>query len=140
MPPKVIHLSPFEAPTPFFTARREAEIRRIFGPDAKIVHFRDIGCSPSNLAQAIRQHEADAIVLGSAKPGHRRAVMSLAYETLILHPVWVQHRTVRGDREERLAGFGVMREYGAELATDGALTDRSAIIEELAIQRAKRRE
>ncbi|MGH8905883.1 MAG: hypothetical protein ACRD0K_05085 [Egibacteraceae bacterium] len=62
--------------------------------------------------------------------------MSLAGETLILRPVLEEYRTIRGEPDKRVLGFGVLREHGPELLSDGALTDRSAIAQELAIQRA----
>jgi hypothetical protein len=135
-PPKVVHLSPFEAPTPLFTARREGRDSSNIGSDAVIIHLRDVGYAPGKLSQATARHEPDAIVLASASFEHRQAVMSLADATLILHPVWEEYRTARGERQERLVGFGVMREHGPRLLGDGAVTDRSAITQELASQRA----
>ncbi|MGH8897577.1 MAG: hypothetical protein ACRDZ4_11255 [Egibacteraceae bacterium] len=66
--------------------------------------------------------------------------MSMAKSTLILHPVWEEYRTARGERQERLAGFGVMRGDGPNLLADGALVERSAIAQELAIQSAQERQ
>jgi hypothetical protein len=79
---------------------------------------------------------SDAVVLASALRGHRNAVMGLAGETLILHPLREEYRTRRGERDWRLLGFGVMRRDGPKLVADAALADRSVIAEELMIQRA----
>ncbi|MGH8909922.1 MAG: hypothetical protein ACRD0K_26365 [Egibacteraceae bacterium] len=69
-------------------------------------------------------------------PSYRQAVMGLTAEMLVLHPVVERYRDHHGYPREQLAGFGVMREGGPQLLADGALTARSTIAEELAIQRA----
>jgi hypothetical protein len=117
-PPKVVHLSPFEAPTPLFTVRREAGIRRIFGSDAVIIHLRDVGYAPGELSQAIARHEPDAIVLASASFEHRQAVMSLADAKLILHPVWEDTALLEGS---------VSLDPPSELGRNGISYTRSAL-------------
>lgn len=63
--------------------------------------------------------------------------MSLVRETLILRPVREEYRTRRGERQWRVVGFGVMRPAGLALVADGVLAERSAIAQELMIQRAQ---
>jgi len=48
------------------------------------------------------------VVLASALPGHRDAVIGLSGEVLILHLVREERRTIRGERDLHLVGFGVM--------------------------------
>lgn len=132
---RIVHISPPLKLVTFIAEVREAEFHRIFGEDIEVVHVSHLGKTPKELAQTLRDISPDAVVLAAAPPDHHQAVMHLANETLILHPVTQRYRDHHGYARERTAGFGVMREHGPELAADGALADRSAIAQELTIQR-----
>ncbi len=94
-------------------------MRRIFGSDVQIAHLSEVGVTPSELVHAIRTIRPDAIVVGSAAPPYREAIDSMPDRPTILHPVHEQYRTRRGEMQERHLGFGVMREHGRMLLTDG---------------------
>lgn len=116
---------------------RERALEHIFGEDIEITYLSGVGRSPEELAAVVRDTAPDAVVLASALPGHRDAVMGLSDEALILHPVREEYRTIRGERDLRLIGFGVMREQGPQLLAGCALADRAGIAAELAIQRIR---
>ncbi|MGH8888038.1 MAG: hypothetical protein ACRDYX_23365 [Egibacteraceae bacterium] len=133
---RIVHVTPPPGPTAVITEAREAEFRRVFGQDIEVVQVSHVGKAPEELIRRLRDISPDAIVLASAPPSHRQAVMGLARETLILRPVREEYRTRRGERQWRVAGFGVMRAGGPVLVADGALAERSAIAQELMIQRS----
>jgi hypothetical protein len=139
-PLKVVYLSPILELPAFIMGRRDAELRRIFGPDAQIRLVSERGRTPEELVAEVRAWAADAVVISSLAPGHRQAVMELEDEVLVLHPVREEYRTRRGEKDWRLVGFGVMRKQGPELPEDSALASRSAIADELAIQQAQRQD
>jgi hypothetical protein len=114
-------------------------MRRIFGDDVEISLVSERHRTPEELVREVHRSTPDAIVIGSAAPEHRRALLGLANETLILRPVTERYRDHQGYSHERTAGFGVMREHGPVLLADGALAERSAIMTELAKQRAQQR-
>ncbi len=76
------------------------------------MHLSDVGHTPAELIYAIREHDPDAVVVASASPEHLQALEVLAAETLLLHPAYERFRTVRGEVQERLTGFGLLREEG----------------------------
>jgi hypothetical protein len=136
MPLRVVYISPLTEPPAFIRERWETEVRRIFGDDIEISLVSERHRTPDELARKVHQSTPDAVI-GSAAPEHRRALLGLANETLILHPVTKRYRDHHGYPRERTAGFGVMREPGPALLADGALAERSAITEELARQKAQ---
>lgn len=116
-PLRIVHVSPGYDPSEpghplpaVVRESRERELGRIFGESIEITYLSGVGHSPEELAAAVRDAAPDAVVVASALPDHRHAVMGLSDETLILHPVREEHRTIRGERDLRLIGFGVMRE------------------------------
>lgn len=135
-PLRVVYLSPVTDPPAFLMDPRSSELRRIFGGDVEIELVAEAGRTPEELVEEVRDWAADAVVISSLAPGHRQAVMKLAGELLIVHPVREEYRTRRGELHWRVVGFGVMREHGPEALADGALACRSAIAEELAVQRS----
>jgi hypothetical protein len=134
---RIAHVTPLPRPTAVITEAREAEFRRIFGQDIEIVQVSHTGKAPAELVRRLRDMSPDAIVLSSAPPSHYQALMGLVREILILRPVREEYRTRRGERQWRVVGFGVMRPGGLVLVADGALGERSAIAQELMIQRAQ---
>jgi hypothetical protein len=136
-PIRVVYVSPVTDPPAFIMDRRNAELRRIFGPDVEIRLVSERRRTPEELVDEVRDWAADAVVISSLAPGHRRAVMRLADELLVVHPVREEYRTRRGERDWRVVGFGVMQAQGPRLLADGALASRPAIAEELAIQRTQ---
>jgi hypothetical protein len=137
-PLRVVYISPVTDPPAFVMDPRYSELRRIFGEDAEIQLVSERGRTPEELVRQVRGWAADAVVISSLAPRHRQAVMELADQLLVVHPVREEYRTRRGERDWRFVGFGVMREHGPQLLTDGALASRSAIAEELAVQQAHR--
>ncbi|MGH8896639.1 MAG: hypothetical protein ACRDZ4_06335 [Egibacteraceae bacterium] len=119
---------------------REQELRRIFGDNIEITYLSEVGRSPHELTAAVGDATPDAVVLASAQRPYRQAVEAMSPDTLTLYPVTERYRDHHGYPAERLVGFGVTRKQGPQLAADGALADRSAIAEELAIQRAQQLE
>lgn len=91
--------------------------------------------SPEGLVYRVREARPDTVALSSAAPEHRQALLALENEILILRPMTENYCDHQGYTQKRLAGFGVMGEYGPELVADGALTERSVIAEELARQK-----
>ncbi|MGH8933797.1 MAG: hypothetical protein ACRDZO_24965 [Egibacteraceae bacterium] len=98
-PLRIVHITPPPRLTAFIAEAREGEFRRIFGQNIEVIHVSHVGKTAAELVRILRDMAADAIVLASAPPMHRQAVVGLAGETLILHPVREQYRTHRGEQE-----------------------------------------
>ncbi|MGH8904469.1 MAG: hypothetical protein ACRDYA_22995 [Egibacteraceae bacterium] len=124
-PLRVVYVSPATDPPAFIMDQRNADLRRIFGADTEIQLVPERRRTPEELVGEVRDWTADAVVISSLAPGHRRAFMKLADELLVVHPVREEYRTRRGERDWRVVGFGVMREQGPHLLADGALALRT---------------
>ncbi|MGH8906169.1 MAG: hypothetical protein ACRD0K_06575 [Egibacteraceae bacterium] len=121
--PKAVHVSGFD-----LTEARQAEIKRIFGPDVEIIHQSPVRWSAVGLRQAIVAAQPDAVVLATAVPRHRRAIEELQGDMAILRPMYERVRNHRGEVEERHIGFGLLHDEGQiQFLADGALTDPRAI-------------
>lgn len=107
-PLRVVYVSPVADPPAFVMGQRNAELRRIFGPDAEVHLVSERRRTPEELVQEVQDWAADAVVVSSLAPGHRRAVMRLVDEMLVLHPVREEYRTRRG--ETGLAGRRLRRD------------------------------
>jgi len=95
-PLRVVYLSPIADPPAFLMDPRSSELRRIFGDDVEIQLVSEGGRTPQELVGEVRDWAADAVVISSLAPGHRQAVMRLAGELVLLHPVREEYTALGG--------------------------------------------
>ncbi len=96
---------------------REAELKRVFGTDVRLIEVADMAEFRSTLTSP----DVVAVALDAPAPGQLDEAVAAAGSRPVLRPLWRKRRNNRGEVDDLFDGYGLLTDTGVLRLADGEL-------------------